>query len=227
MKYRIRKSLKGILGLDVIKIIKSRRSIRRFKPTKVPRDVICTVLDLARWAPSAHNAQPWRFIVIDDEEVKRRLATEMGKVWLSDMLKDGIPRDEAERMVKLESWDRITKSPIVVIACLTMENMHKYPDPKRRKAEYKMAVQSAAAYIQTMLLIAHCHELGACWICAPLFCQDAVRKVLSLPRKLEPEAMIIMGYADEEPTPPPRKSLDEICAFNFWPKHQVKRSSAR
>lgn len=204
--------------MDITQLVKSRRSIRRFKPTKVPRDVILAIMDLARWAPSAHNAQPWRFIVIDDEEVKRRLATEMCKAWLSDMRKDRVPRDEAERIVKLESWDRITKSPAVIIACLTMEDMHKYPDPRRQKAEYVMAVQSVAAYIQTLLLIAHYHKIGACWICAPLFCQNAVRRVLGLPRKLEPQAMIIMGYADQKPPSPSRKSLDEMCAFNFWSK---------
>ena len=203
--------------MDAALVIKSRRSIRSFKPNKVPRNVIRAIMDLARWTPSAHNAQPWRFVVIDDGEVKRRLATEMGKAWLSDMRKDGVRRDKAERMVRLESWDRITKSPVVVIACLTMEDMHKYPNLRRRKAEYLMAVQSVAAYIQTMLLTAHYHGLGACWVCAPLFCQNAVRKVLGLPRKLEPQAMIIMGYAEEEPPVPPRKSLDEICVFNFWP----------
>lgn len=204
--------------MDIIQLVKSRRSIRRFKHIKVPRGLIRTIMDLARWAPSAHNAQPWRFIVIDDDDVKRKLATEMGKAWLSDMHKDGVPRDEAERIVKLESWDRITKSPVIVVACLTMEDMHRYPDLKRQKAEYVMTVQSVAAYIQTLLLIAHHHGLGACWICAPLFCQDAVRKVLGLPRKLEPQAMIILGYTEEERSPPPRKSLDEICVFNLWQK---------
>jgi len=204
--------------LDIIKSIESRRSIRRFKPTKVPRSIIRAALDLARWAPSAHNAQPWRMIVIDDDDVKKRLATEMGKSWLSDMLKDGIPWDEAEAVVKLKSWDRITKSPIVVIACLTMDEMHKYPDARRQRAEYVVAVQSVAAYIQTMLLIVHHYELGACWICAPLFCKDQVREVLGLPRKFEPQAMIIIGYADEEPLSPNRKPLDETCAFNSWPK---------
>lgn len=204
--------------MNITQLVKSRRSVRQFKSTKVPRDVIHVILDMARWAPSAHNAQPWRFIVIDDEEVKRKLATEMGKAWLSDMLEDEVPKDEAERIVKLKSWDRITRSPLVVIACLTMEDMHRYLDSRRQKAEHVMAVQSVAVYIQTMLLLAHYHGLSACWICAPLFCQNAVRKVLGLPRKLEPQAMIIMGYTDEKPQPPPRKSLEEICAFNFWPR---------
>jgi len=202
--------------LNITQLVKSRRSIRKFKSTRVSRDVIRAIMGLARWTPSAHNAQPWRLIVIDNKEVKRKLAIEMGKTWLSDMLKDGVPRDKAERMVTLESWKRITKSPIVVIACLTMGDMHKYPDPRRRKAEYLMGVQSVAAYIQTLLLLAHYHGLGACWICAPLFCQDTVKKALRLPKEFEPQAMIIMGYADEKPGPPPRKPLNGICAFNSW-----------
>lgn len=202
--------------LNFAQLVKSRRSIRRFKSAKIPRHVIRSILDLARWAPSAHNAQPWRLIVIDDEHVKKKLAEEMSEAWLSDMQKDEVPKDEAEKTVKIESWDRITKSPVVIIVCLTMEEMHKYPDPKRRKAEYTMAVQSTAAYIQNLLLIAHLYRLGACWICAPLFCQKTVRKILGLPKNFEPQAMIIMGYADEQPQPPPRKSLDQICAFNRW-----------
>lgn len=202
--------------MNVAELIKSRRSIRKFKPAKIPREVIENILDLARWAPSAHNSQPWRCVVIDDEKVKEKLAEEMGKQWLSDMLKDGVPKDRAEQIVQLESWDRITKSPAVVIVCLTMENMHKYPDARRRRAEYLMGVQSVAAYVQTLLLLAHYYGLGACWVCAPLFCQKVVRRVLGLPRKIEPQAMIVMGYADEKPPPPPRKELAEIYAFNFW-----------
>jgi len=131
----------------------------------------------------------------------------MGKVWLSDMLRDGVTKEKAE--------ERITKSPIVIIVCLTMENMHKYPDKRRQRAEYLMGVQSVAAFIQNLLLSAHYHGLGACWVCAPLFCPSAVRKVLGLPRNVEPQAMITMGYADEKPTPPPKK-LEDTCFFNSW-----------
>ncbi|MEM3458535.1 MAG: nitroreductase family protein [Candidatus Bathyarchaeia archaeon] len=202
--------------MDITELVKSRRSIRRFTSTKVSRELITAVLDLARWSPSAHNAQPWRIIVIDDDEVKKKLAAKMGKVWLFDMLKDGVPKGEAEKIVKVESLDRITKSPIVMIACVTMADMYEYPDQRRRKAEYLMATQSVAAYIQTLLLLAHHHGLGACWICAPLFCQEAIKEVLRLPREFEPQAMVIMGYASEKPQLPPRKPLSEICAFNGW-----------
>ncbi|MEM2970812.1 MAG: nitroreductase family protein [Candidatus Bathyarchaeia archaeon] len=199
-----------------MQLVKSRRSVRRFKPAKVSRKIVNAILDLARWSPSAHNAQPWRLVVIDNDEVKEQLASEMGKAWLSDMRKDGISKEKAEKIVKVESWERIAKSPVVIIACLTMENMHMYPDKRRQRVEYIMAVQSVAAYIQTMLLLAHNMGVDTCWICAPLFCQNAVRKVLGLPKNIEPQAMVIMGYADEKPKPPPRKALKEIYAFNCW-----------
>jgi F420 biosynthesis protein FbiB-like protein len=204
--------------LELTQAITSRRSIRKFKPEKAPRGVIRSILDLARWAPSAHNAQPWRLIVVDDDEVKGKLAVEIGNVWLSDMLKDGLTGDEAETLVKLRTWNRITNSPVVIIACLDTNDVRKFPDARRQKAEYLMAVQSVAAYVQTLLLTAHDHELGACWLCTPLFCQSAVRKVLSLPKTLEPQAMIIIGLPDEKPTPPQRKPLHEIFTLNRWPK---------
>jgi len=56
--------------LDITQLIKSRRSIRRFTPTKVRRNDIRAILDLARWTPSSHNAQPWRLIVIDGDPLK-------------------------------------------------------------------------------------------------------------------------------------------------------------
>jgi len=167
-------------------------------------------------APSAHNAQPWRVVIVDDDDVKLRLATAMGRAWLQDMIKDGVPRAKAEEIVKVESWQRIRESPVVLIVCLTMEDMHKYPDRRRRKAEYVMGVQSVAAYVQNMLLLAHYYGLGACWVCAPLFCQGAVRKALSLPREIEPQAMIIMGYPNEKSEPPPRKPLEAFSTFNSW-----------
>lgn len=81
--------------MEMTESMKSRRSVRSFKQTKVPRDVIHGIMDLARWSPSSHNAQTWRLIVIDDDDVKVKLATEMGKAWLSDTREDDVPKIEA------------------------------------------------------------------------------------------------------------------------------------
>lgn len=58
----------------LLEFLKSRRSIRRFKPDPIPKELILKLLDTARYAPSAGNRQPWIFIVVDDPEIKMKLA---------------------------------------------------------------------------------------------------------------------------------------------------------
>jgi len=60
---------------ELLNFLKTRRSIRRFKSEPVPRELIIKILDVARFAPSAHNSQPWRFIIIDDPSIKKELAS--------------------------------------------------------------------------------------------------------------------------------------------------------
>lgn len=60
--------------MSVLDVIKSRRSIRQYKSTKVPDDVIMQLIDAARHAPSAGNIQPWEFIIVKDKEVREQLA---------------------------------------------------------------------------------------------------------------------------------------------------------
>jgi len=67
-----------------------------------------------------------------------------------------------------------------------------------------------------MLLAAYGEGLGSCWFCAPLFCQDVVRKVLEIPQNVDPQALITLGYPADEPNPPPRKALEEIVHQDRW-----------
>jgi len=199
----------------ILKVLRTRRSIRVFKPEPVPRELIMKILDVARWAPSAHNAQPWRFVVITSDAVKQELAMKMAEAWRHDLSSDGVPEQRIKELTKA-SVRRFTSAPVLVLVCLTMEDMHSYPDERRRRAEHVMAVQSVAAAIQNMLLAAHALGLGACWFCAPLFCPDVVRKVLKLPSDLEPQALITLGFPAEEPKPPPRKPLSEVTRWERW-----------
>jgi nitroreductase/SAM-dependent methyltransferase len=62
----------------IIDIIKTRRSVRSFLPKKIPDDYLNLILEAAQWAPSACNQQLWHFIIIKDDEIKKRLAREAG-----------------------------------------------------------------------------------------------------------------------------------------------------
>ncbi|MEM2321227.1 MAG: nitroreductase family protein [Candidatus Bathyarchaeia archaeon] len=199
------------------RIIEGRRSIRLYLSRDVPQETILRITDASRWAPSAHNAQPWRFVIIFDPSVKRRLAEAMASDWLKDLEGDGVPAEEAKRLAE-ESIKRFSEAPVLIVAAITMREMHKYPDRRRQKSEHLMATQSLAAAIQNILLAAHAEGLGACWFCAPLFCQETVRRILKMPRDIEPQALITIGYPAESPRPPPRKPLKEIAFKDYWGK---------
>jgi F420 biosynthesis protein FbiB-like protein len=171
---------------------RGRRSIRRYRPDPLPDGLLERLLDAARFAPSAHNRQPWRFAVLD-RTAKARLADAMGARLRADRLADGDPPDDIERDVE-RSRARIAGAPAVIVACCTLADMDRYSDPRRADAERTMAVQSTAMAVQNMLLLAHAEGPAACWMCAPLFCPDAVRAALGLPDDWLPQALVTLGY---------------------------------
>lgn len=195
--------------------VKERRSVRIYRLEEVPTCVLRRILEAARWAPSAHNAQPWRFVVLQEHRNKRRLAEAMAQAWDRDLKDDGVPAKLRDGLIT-ESIERFSSPPIVVIVCKTMEDMESYPDERRLRAEHTMAVQSVAVSIQNMLLASHGEGVGACWFCAPLFCPDVVRETLGIPDGVEPQALITMGRPAERPGPPPRKALESLVHYERW-----------
>jgi nitroreductase len=89
---------------------------------------------------------------------------------------------------------RIAGAPVAVLVCLTMEQMDEYPDKKRSRAEYLMAVQGAAMAGENLLLAAHAAGLGGSWLCAPLFAPAVAREALSLPAAWEPQGLALLGW---------------------------------
>jgi F420 biosynthesis protein FbiB-like protein len=174
----------------------SRRSIRRYRPEPVPRDLIERLLTAAIWSPSAHNRQPWRFAVVEAVERKAYLAQAMGEKLRRDLEADGVP----EALILKDtgrSYTRITGAPALIALCLSMVDMDVYSDERRNALEYVMAAQSTAMAGQNLLLAAHEAGLGACWMCAPLFAPELVRAALELPDDWQPQALITLGYPAE------------------------------
>lgn len=197
---------------EVPALLLTRRTVRFYKPDPVPDAIVRTLLEAAACAPTAHNAQPVRYVVIRSPEAKRRLADRMARRWRRDLEKGGTP--EASIKVELRfSTRRFSDAPLLILAGYTMAEMDVYPDRARRAAEDTMAVQSAAAGIQNLLLAASANGLGACWCCAPLFCAGVVRRALDLPDDFVPQALLTIGYPAHTPPVPPRKPLDAIVAY--------------
>ncbi|MCS6784228.1 MAG: nitroreductase family protein [Candidatus Caldarchaeum sp.] len=203
--------------MDVIDFIRGRRSSKNLGAGHVPFEIVVKAVQAGVWAANAHNSQPWRFVVVSDEEVKKRLLDEMGKEWLEDLIGDGIDAEKALKIIE-SSNGRSMKAAYLVVVCLTMADMDVYWDSKRSRCEYLMAVQSVAAAVQNMLLALHGMGYGACWRCSPLFAPDAVRRVLQLPNDVEPMALVEIGHRGGETTGT-RKPLSDVVFLNRWGEH--------
>jgi coenzyme F420-0:L-glutamate ligase / coenzyme F420-1:gamma-L-glutamate ligase len=190
----------------------TRRSVRRFKPDLVPASVIEKILITATYAPSAHNRQPWRFVVVTNVSVKTQLADAMAEDFERDLLQDGVAPEKVEAQIR-RSKDRITSAPVVILLCLDMTEMDAYPDAKRQHAERTMAMQSVAATGLQLLLAAHAADLGGVWVCSPLFTQETIKQTLDLPETWEPQGMFFLGYASQIPEPRERKTIESISLF--------------
>lgn len=192
--------------------MRSRHSMRRFKERPVPRPVVARILETACRAPSAHNRQPWRFVVLESREARKNVAQAMGAAFRRTLLAEGQDRVEVEARVA-RSRDRIEHAPVAVVLCLDPAVMDHYTDPVRQQGELTMAIQSVALAGGQMLLAAHAEGLGAVWICAPLFTPLEVRQAAGLPEDWIPQGMILIGYPAVEPQVQPRRPLQDVVMY--------------
>jgi F420 biosynthesis protein FbiB-like protein len=197
---------------DLRSFLQTRRSIRRFKTDPVPDSIIQNILATATFAPSAHNRQPWRFVVITTEAVKQNLAEAMAIDFERDLIRDGLPPEKIEAQIK-RSKERITSAPVAILLCLDMSEMDSYPDEKRQQAEQTMAIQSVAAAGLQLLLAVHAEGLGGVWACWPLFAQEVICKTLDLSNSWEPQAMFFIGYPSDLPKNKEMKDLQSMVTY--------------
>ncbi len=181
---------------------------------QIPLDVVVKAVEAGTWAANAHNAQPWRFVVVSDEQLKEKLLNGMGEEWFKDLIVDGLDVEKAKKIVEA-SKNRSRRAAFLIIACLTMQDMDIYWDSRRSFFEYLMGVQSVAAAVQNILLAIHAMGYGSCWRCSPLFAPEAVRRVLEIPADVEPQALIEVGLKGGE-TSGVRRPLREVAFLNRW-----------
>ena len=197
----------------VLNAIRGRRSVRRYLPREVPEEAVERVLEAARWAPSPHGRQPWRFAVVRTDETKRRLAGAMGGEWRLNLEMDGQDAEVVQRRLE-GSRRRLLTAPVLILLLLYTGDLDAYPDPARQGNETTMAVQSLGAAAQNALLAAYDFGLDAGWMCAPLFCPEKVTEALGLDHGLVPQALLTLGFAaGDPPKRRGRRPLDELVVY--------------
>jgi len=197
---------------DYHTFLRTRRSIRRFKADPAPAPVIERILATATYAPSAHNTQPWRFVLVKNQSASSAQSadntTKLGLALTSamrrDMTAEGAPEADIEKRVAL-SLRRLDEAPVVILLCRDVTAVREH-----KREDEVMAIQSVANAATYLLLAAHAEGLGGNWLCWPLYAQEETRKALELPEAWEPQAMVFVGYANEEPGEKVVRPLSEV-----------------
>ncbi|HHT9121070.1 MAG TPA: nitroreductase family protein, partial [Candidatus Hypogeohydataceae bacterium YC41] len=165
--------------MNILQVIKERRSVRRFQGTSIPKEMIEQLIDALIWAPSAGNLQSRKFYFVYNKEMKEKLVQ--------------------------AAWGQsfIAEAPLAVVCCTDLRIGTYYGS--RGKDLY--SIQDVSASIENLLLVAH--ELGLATVWVGAFEEEKVTEILKLPNNLRPVAIIPVGYPAEHPTAPRRVAKEK------------------
>lgn len=183
--------------MDVLKAIRTRRSVGRVKPDPVEQDKINVVLEAATWAPNHHRTEPWKFFVLRGEG-RRPLGRTLAKIAQEESKAEG---GADEQKIK-QAMQKPFRAPVIIaVACIPhLENS------KVHKIEEQAAVSAA---IQNMLLAAHSLGLGAIWRTGRQCYHPEMKKLFGLGPEDELLGFIYLGYPEADPPSRERTSYVE------------------
>jgi len=174
--------------MDIIREIQSRRSVRKYLERPVSDADIRQILEAARLAPSGNNTQPWKFMVIRDEEKKRRIAS----------------ADHEQK------W--LLSAPVFLVCLADMsrrtEGQQVSVDENTPCEDLKRVIRDAAIAVTHILLEAEHLGLSTCW--TGWYTQKEMREALGVADSYYVSGVIALGYGAEAPAPRPRRELDDM-----------------
>lgn len=178
----------------VIKEIKERRSVRKYINKPIEDYKIIEMLESARLAPSGVNSQPWKFIIIKSEEMRKKvMIASHNQIWMM----------EAPVFIACigDISERINDKNIVL-------------DENTSEEDLKRIIRDTSIATEHLVLEAEHLGLNTCWIA--WFTQEEIRKALSIPKDKYVVAVITVGYGAENPSQRPRKDIEDIVMYEKW-----------
>jgi nitroreductase len=208
--------------MPLIEAMNTQRAIRRLKPDPVDDVLVLQLIELALKAPSGSNSQNWEFIVVKDREIKGKLARQNRIAWtiyggLGRRLRRNNPK--ALKIIRAVQWqaDHFKEIPVIVVACLKGWRL---PFPHILATSYFGSIYPS---IQNLLLAARAANLGATIITLPLWNVAVTRRILALPWKITPCAMIPLGWPSGRYGPTTRRPIHEVVSFDTFGHRPVQQ----
>jgi len=185
--------------MELLKVIESRRSIRKFKSDEIPENYITELIEAGRFAPSGINIQPTRYVVIKSDEARKKLN-------------------------ECTPLPFVASAPVVIACCVdnksmdpVLENIKNSNEPgsDNKKSRFLDSAYikaylnlNAAIAIDHITLRAVDLGLGTCWVM--MFDQEKVKNLLGLDERHDVVALLPVGYPNQSPSQRPRLDLDEL-----------------
>lgn len=186
--------------METLEAITQRRSIREFKNEPVPQKTIEEILELTMKAPSGKNRQPWRFDVLQDKKKDEFVNVMTSAINLRRQ--QGLDIGSCKLSIKA-----IKQASVVILVFNAFSHSEKEYNHFRLLTD----TQSIGAAIQTMILAAQDFGLGTLWICDIFYSEREICSWLN--RSDELVAAVAMGYANQSPSPRPRKLWNEVTKW--------------
>lgn len=205
----------------IFEAMRERRSVRRFKPDPVARDVVTTLIEAAITAPSASNKQPWRFLVVEDRARIARMADAVREA--TALVSAHIPEaSQPSFRAYGDYFTRFESAPAVIVpihrAMSVLSNLvdDALDDGTRaviRHMEEQSGLVGTSLALMNLLLMAHAVGLGASGMTGPLVAEPALRSILEVPDGWGIVALVPIGWPAEDPVPTDRKPVDKVIRW--------------
>lgn len=178
--------------MDLLNIIKERRSVRKYKSTPVKKEDLVRVLEAARWAPSWANTQVWHFVLITDVSLKEKLS---------------------QAIYSKRAAEAIVQAPVTIVACAQLgKSGYLKGEIVSDKGDWYMFDLGLA--MQNLVLMAYSLGLGTVHV--GHFNAKMAEEILGIPAGMVVVEMTPLGYPDEIARTPPRKELKDIASSNRY-----------
>ncbi|MGM0405755.1 MAG: nitroreductase family protein [Thermoplasmatota archaeon] len=173
--------------MEFKEVVRKRRSVRKFKDKSIPQEEIKEIIEIGHMAPSAGNLQARDFIVVSDEDEKKKLSENAyGQKFIAEV-------------------------PWVIVVCANKKRSEsKYGD--RGRTLY--SIQDATAAVENMLLAIVDKGYASVWVGA--FNEEEVSNQLKIPKDVRPVAIIPIGYPARSPKKPSKMNYEEVTHYEMW-----------
>jgi nitroreductase len=194
--------------MEILELIKKRTTIRKYRNKMVPIKTVKKIIAAGIWSSAIHRFQPWKFIVISNKILKRKISNSL-------LQKSRVIGDGPDKLLFLTS-NTIANAPQIILVYNQQDFRNiAFKLFKIKKSYIGIAehteIQAISGAIQNMILVASKSGIASCWNTMPLFCEKEINKLLKTNDRLV--AILTLGYPAEEGGRSARKEISEKTLF--------------